>query len=150
MGLCIMTDITSRCAGVTCHATRPRCCARPRQLGPVLYEDAPQELRSRLWMALLADPSLTGNLQAERVSACLVRPLCPSLTVEDSLAWLPLMLQSQHAPLLVLRCDYGRFHGQIRVDIIPWTLHGIVLLCARNHPMRTALSLQHHCSSPQT
>ena len=40
-----------------------------RQLGPVLYEDAPQELRSRLWMALLADPSLTGNLQAERVSA---------------------------------------------------------------------------------
>ena len=56
--------------------------ARPRQLGPVLYEDAPQELRSRLWMALLADPSLTGNLQAERVSACLVCPLYPSLDAE--------------------------------------------------------------------
>ena len=32
----------------------------------MLYEDAPQELRSRLWMALLADPSLTGFLQHER------------------------------------------------------------------------------------
>lgn len=41
------------------------------QVGPVLYEDAPQELRSRLWMALLADPSLTGTLQAERA--------CPAL-----------------------------------------------------------------------
>lgn len=37
------------------------------QVGPVLYEDAPQELRSRMWMALLNDPNLTGYLSEERV-----------------------------------------------------------------------------------
>eukprot|EP00884_Botryococcus_braunii_P004172 jgi/Botrbrau1/13756/Bobra.0056s0013.2 len=37
------------------------------QVGPVLYEDAPQELRSRMWMALLNDPNLTGFLSEERV-----------------------------------------------------------------------------------
>ncbi|KAK9818215.1 hypothetical protein WJX72_008962 [[Myrmecia] bisecta] len=36
------------------------------QMGPVLYEDAPQELRSRLWLALLENPSLTGNLHEQR------------------------------------------------------------------------------------
>ena len=65
-------------AGITRDATRARDFACPWQLGPVLYEDAPQELRSRLWMALLADPSLTGNLQAERVSAWLCLSVCMS------------------------------------------------------------------------
>ncbi len=37
------------------------------QVGPWLCEEAPQELRSRMWMALLADPSLCGNLLEEKV-----------------------------------------------------------------------------------
>lgn len=37
------------------------------QVGAMLCEDAPQELRSRMWMALLADPTLCGNLMDEKV-----------------------------------------------------------------------------------
>lgn len=37
------------------------------QVGPLLCEDAPQELRSRMWMALLADRTLCGNLLEEKV-----------------------------------------------------------------------------------
>ena len=39
------------------------------QIGPVLYEDAPQELRSRMWWALLENPKLVSLLGTERVSA---------------------------------------------------------------------------------
>ena len=42
------------------------------QVGPFLWEDAPQELRSRLWIALLGNPMLIGNLVEEKV--------CPPLT----------------------------------------------------------------------
>ena len=37
------------------------------QVGHLLCEDAPQELRSRMWMALLDDPGLCGNLLEEKV-----------------------------------------------------------------------------------
>ena len=37
------------------------------QVGPFLWEDAPQELRSRLWIALLGNPRLIGNLVEEKV-----------------------------------------------------------------------------------
>lgn len=37
------------------------------QVGPFLWEDAPQELRSRLWIALLSNPHLIGNLVEEKV-----------------------------------------------------------------------------------
>jgi len=37
------------------------------QVGPFLWEDAPQELRSRLWIALLTNPHLIGNLVKEKV-----------------------------------------------------------------------------------
>lgn len=37
------------------------------QVGPFLWEDAPQELRSRLWIALLCNPHLIGNLVEEKV-----------------------------------------------------------------------------------
>ncbi|KAK9843314.1 hypothetical protein WJX74_010233 [Apatococcus lobatus] len=36
------------------------------QIGPVLYEDAPQELRSRMWWALLEHPKLVSLLGTER------------------------------------------------------------------------------------
>lgn len=42
----------------------------------MLCEDAPQELRSRMWMALLEDPTLTGNLLEEKVP--LLLPALPS------------------------------------------------------------------------
>lgn len=38
------------------------------QVGHLLCEDAPQELRSRMWMALLDDPGLCGNLLEEKVT----------------------------------------------------------------------------------
>lgn len=38
------------------------------QVGHLLCEDAPQELRSRMWMALLDDPGLCGNLLEEKVN----------------------------------------------------------------------------------
>ena len=38
------------------------------QVGALLCEDAPQELRSRMWMALLADATLRGNLLDEKAS----------------------------------------------------------------------------------
>lgn len=38
------------------------------QVGALLCEDAPQELRSRMWMALLADATLCGNLLDEKAS----------------------------------------------------------------------------------
>ena len=37
------------------------------QMGSELWEDAPQELRSRLWMALLDHPELVGTLTEELV-----------------------------------------------------------------------------------
>ncbi len=43
------------------------------QIGPQLYERAPQELRSRLWMALLDNPTL-----ATSVKCSAVRPLAAS------------------------------------------------------------------------
>ena len=36
------------------------------QVGADLWEDAPQELRSRLWIALLCNPHLIGNLIEEK------------------------------------------------------------------------------------
>ena len=38
------------------------------QVGAYLCEEAPQELRSRMWMAMLADPSLCGSLLEEKAS----------------------------------------------------------------------------------
>lgn len=38
------------------------------QLGGQLWEDAPQELRSRLWTALLEHPELVGTVSEELVS----------------------------------------------------------------------------------
>jgi hypothetical protein len=37
------------------------------QIGPQLYEDAPQELRSRLWVALLDNASLARRVEASSV-----------------------------------------------------------------------------------
>jgi hypothetical protein len=37
------------------------------QIGPQLYERAPQELRSRLWMALLDNPSLATSVKHSAV-----------------------------------------------------------------------------------
>eukprot|EP00887_Chlorella_sp_A99_P003329 scaffold26.g3329.t1 len=39
------------------------------QVGFVLYEDAPQELRSRLWMAVLEHPELVSEFKALRAAA---------------------------------------------------------------------------------
>lgn len=36
-------------------------------MGSALWEDAPQELRSRLWMALLDHPEFVGTLTEEMV-----------------------------------------------------------------------------------
>ena len=51
------------------------------QVGPFLWEDAPQELRSRLWIALLGNPRLIGNLVEEKVwtqlNACCMRCTLP-------------------------------------------------------------------------
>lgn len=48
------------------HARRMGCLPRPllAQVAFQLYEDAPQELRSRLWMALLEHPELVSEYQA--------------------------------------------------------------------------------------
>ena len=48
------------------------------QVGPFVWEDAPQELRSRLWIALLTNPDLIGNLVQEKVT--LSPPKAPSAT----------------------------------------------------------------------
>ena len=40
--------------------------AKPLQVAFQLYEDAPQELRSRLWMAVLEHPELCKEYQASR------------------------------------------------------------------------------------
>ncbi len=37
------------------------------QIGPQLYERAPQELRSRLWMALLDNPTLATSVKRSAV-----------------------------------------------------------------------------------
>lgn len=38
------------------------------QIGPQLVEEAPQELRSRLWLALIANPELCHTYQDGQVS----------------------------------------------------------------------------------
>lgn len=39
------------------------------QIGPQLYEHAPQELRSRLWVALLDNCKLANSVEHSAVSA---------------------------------------------------------------------------------
>ena len=39
------------------------------QVGALVCEEAPQELRSRMWMALLEDSTLCGSLLDEKASA---------------------------------------------------------------------------------
>lgn len=46
------------------------------QIGPVLYEDAPQELRSRMWWALLENPKLVSLLGTERVCVQTLSTYC--------------------------------------------------------------------------
>ena len=47
------------------------------QIGPQLYERAPQELRSRLWMALLDNPTLATSVKRSAVRRAVARLLQP-------------------------------------------------------------------------
>ena len=56
------------------------------QIGPQLYERAPQELRSRLWIALLDNGTLATSVEnsAVRVAlVCMCRPLCAANVVSS-------------------------------------------------------------------
>ena len=82
------------------------------QVGPWLCEEAPQELRSRMWMALLADPSLCGNLLEEKA-----RSPTPALTI----AWVECMLLTDKS----MSCQHGSYIPPCRV---PFLLTGPCML----------------------
>lgn len=63
------------------------------QIGPQLYERAPQELRSRLWIALLDNGTLATSV--ENSAVCIVTVCAPRLLYTQTLASHDI-LQSPH------------------------------------------------------
>ena len=57
------------------------------QVGADLWEDAPQELRSRLWIALLCNPHLIGNLIEEKAG---YPPTCQCTVTYSVMPGIPL------------------------------------------------------------
>ena len=106
------------------------------QIGPVLYEDAPQELRSRMWWALLENPKLVSLLGTERV--CCSQQSSPATTKFHILAWA--------VDKIMLNSETMRFSGEALWSwhLLVWQAYMALVACAH---LATSFCISRHVAA---